>query len=156
MLNERFFKKNTENEWNHPVIASLAKTVEKFQNDSTQLGKFSNQLLKIALANDQVAFDHGNVKKIQRFSPRKSTIFLSSLTHGSSHGTEAVVVEGIAGETWSAVREEAASALSGAIAVTRTCVLFSSSDDRPEILTWLLRIARLPTPIASNSVTTNT
>ncbi|KAJ8959838.1 hypothetical protein NQ318_011571 [Aromia moschata] len=47
-------------------------------------------------------------------------------------------------------------ALLGAIIVTRTCVLFSSSDDRPEILTWLLRIARLPTPIAAKLVTRNT
>lgn len=39
-------------------------------------------------------------------------------------------------------------ALSAAIAVTRTSL--SASDDRPAILTWLLRIARLPTPIAES------
>lgn len=39
-------------------------------------------------------------------------------------------------------RGEVESALRSAITVTRISLVFSSSDDRPEILTWLLRITR--------------
>lgn len=81
----------------------------------------------------------------------KVPCFLHMFTLGSRCGELKQNVAGVR-----EARGATFTALLGAITVTRTSLVFSSSDDRPEILTWILRIARLPTPIAAKLVTSNT